>query len=57
MRDVFDYTAPFGLLPAVASRVFLTGYMRRFLLNRNRTLVRLAVSKAGERYVRDGASA
>jgi ligand-binding SRPBCC domain-containing protein len=29
MRDVFDYTAPLGLLGQLADRLFLTGYMRR----------------------------
>jgi ligand-binding SRPBCC domain-containing protein len=42
MRDVFDYTAPFGPLGVLFDRAFLTSYMRRFLINRNRTLAQLA---------------
>jgi hypothetical protein len=42
MRDVFDYTAPFGPLGVVADGLFLTRYMRRFLLARNRALAALA---------------
>jgi ligand-binding SRPBCC domain-containing protein len=49
MRDVFDYTAPFGLVGVVADRLFLTRYMRRFLVNRNRALTRLAESSEGDR--------
>src|SRR6476661_7826574 len=30
-RDVFEYRAPFGALGTLVERVFLTGYMRRFL--------------------------
>jgi ligand-binding SRPBCC domain-containing protein len=42
MRDVFDYTAPLGVLGVVADRLFLIAYMHRFLSNRNRTIVNLA---------------
>jgi ligand-binding SRPBCC domain-containing protein len=42
MRDVFDYTAPFGPLGVVADGLFLTRYMRRFLSTRNRALAALA---------------
>jgi ligand-binding SRPBCC domain-containing protein len=42
MRDVFDYTAPLGLLGIVADRLFLTSYMRRFIVRRNREIARLA---------------
>jgi ligand-binding SRPBCC domain-containing protein len=42
MRDVFDYTSPLGLLGALADRLFLTSYLRRFLLRRNHVIARLA---------------
>jgi hypothetical protein len=42
MRDVFDYTAPLGLLGRLADRLFLMSYMRKFLLRRNGEIARLA---------------
>lgn len=50
MRDVFDYTAPFGLIGRVADALFLTRYMRRFLLMRNQQIAYLAESHDGDRY-------
>ena len=44
MRDIFDYTAPLGLLGVLADRLFLTRYMRRFLLRRSEVIARLAES-------------
>lgn len=44
MRDTFDYTSPFGLLGRLADRLFLEAYMRRFLLERNHYIQRLAES-------------
>jgi ligand-binding SRPBCC domain-containing protein len=44
MRDVLDYRAPLGPIGWLAERVFLTAYMRRFLLARLRELKRLAES-------------
>jgi ligand-binding SRPBCC domain-containing protein len=45
-RDVFDFAAPLGALGWAAERLFLTGYMRRFLEERNHDLKRLAESDA-----------
>ena len=44
MRDVFDYAAPLGPLGWLAERLFLTRYMRRFLVARNRELKAVAES-------------
>jgi ligand-binding SRPBCC domain-containing protein len=44
MRDIFDYTAPLGFLGVLADRLFLTNYMRRFLLRRNQVIAHLAES-------------
>lgn len=44
MKDAFDFDAPLGALGRVVSRLVLTNYMRRFLLDRNATLVRVAES-------------
>ena len=42
MRDVFDYSAPLGLLGRVADCLFLKAYMRRLLEARNNVIKRLA---------------
>ena len=42
MIDTFTFASPFGPLGALVDRVFLTGYMRRFLLSRARELKRMA---------------
>ena len=44
MRDVLEYTAPFGLLGRLAERMVLTEYLRRFLEERNRQLKHIAES-------------
>ena len=44
MRDVFDFDAPLGPLGWIANVLFLTRYMRKFLLLRNATLKEVAES-------------
>ena len=44
MRDVFDFDAPLGPLGWLANVLFLTRYMRRFLVARNDTLKAVAES-------------
>ena len=51
MRDVFDFTAPFGMLGRLAERVVLTRYLRRFLEERAQVLKHLAESGEGLRFV------
>ena len=51
MRDVFDFDAPLGPLGRLANRLFLTRYMRRFLLVRNATLKAAAESDRWRRYL------
>jgi ligand-binding SRPBCC domain-containing protein len=51
MRDVFDYTAPFGPLGALADALFLKGYMRRLLLIRNQTIKEAAESEVWRKYL------
>jgi ligand-binding SRPBCC domain-containing protein len=46
LRDVFDYRAPLGPLGWIAERLFLSTYMKRFLLARLRELKALAESDA-----------
>ena len=45
MTDVFDYTAPLGPLGWLAERMFLTGYLRRVLAERNRVIRSVAESE------------
>jgi ligand-binding SRPBCC domain-containing protein len=47
MRDVFDFTAPWGLLGQLAERAVLVSYLRRFLHERARVLKHLAESNNG----------
>jgi len=42
MRDVFEYTAPFGLLGRLADALFLERYVRGLLAERNEVIKRLA---------------
>jgi len=51
MRDVFDFTAPLGVLGRIAEMSFLTGYMRRLLAERNAVLRRIAESDDWRRYL------
>ena len=51
MRDVFDYRAPLGPVGWLVERLFLSAYMRRFLLVRMRELKALAESDAWARFV------
>ena len=54
LRDVFDYRAPLGPLGWLAERLFLTAYMRRFLLTRMRELKVLAESDDWAKFVPPG---
>ena len=51
LRDVFDYRAPLGPLGWLAERLFLSAYMRRFLLLRMRELKVLAESDGWVRFL------
>lgn len=51
MVDVFDYRAPFGLLGWLAERLFLSAYMRRFLLTRMHELKAIAESSGWVEFV------
>ena len=50
MVDVFEFVAPLGFLGVLAERLFLTGYLTRFLDRRARVLKRLAESDARARF-------
>jgi ligand-binding SRPBCC domain-containing protein len=51
MRDVFDFQSPFGILGRIADRLFLTGYMRRFLRTRCTLIKTVAESAEWRRYL------
>jgi len=42
MKDVFDYTSPFGFFGKLADKLFLENYMTRFLAERNEVIKRVA---------------
>lgn len=44
MRDVFTFESPFGIIGKMVNALFLTRYMRNFLLERNRGLKQIAES-------------
>jgi ligand-binding SRPBCC domain-containing protein len=52
MIDRFEFQSPFGILGNVIDRLFLSAYMRRFLVERNSVLKRLAESDEWRRYLR-----
>lgn len=54
MKDVFDYDAPLGPLGRLVERVFLDGYMERFLHKRNELLRLLAESEDWRRFLPQG---
>lgn len=51
MSDTFTFSAPLGPLGRIAERVFLTRYMRAFLVERNRILKAIAESGRWARYL------
>jgi ligand-binding SRPBCC domain-containing protein len=51
MRDVFEFTAPLGVLGRLAERALLTRYLRRFLHERGQVLKHLAESGEGQRFI------
>jgi len=51
MRDVFEFSAPLGILGRLAEWAVLTGYLRRFLEERAQVLKRLAESGEGQQFI------
>ncbi len=51
MTDRFEFRSPLGALGWLVDRVFLTGYMRRFLEQRNAILKRMAESEEWKRFL------
>ena len=55
MKDVFEFQAPLGLLGRVAEKLFLTWYMRKFLITRNQILKHVAETDEWKRFLIRGA--
>ena len=51
MRDVFDFDAPLWVLGHLANALFLTRYMRRFLVQRNAVIQSVAESEQWRTYL------
>ena len=51
MSDEFSFSAPLGIMGRIAERIFLTGYMRRFLAERNQVLKKMAESDVWRAYL------
>ncbi len=53
VRDVVEFAAPLPILGRLAETLFLTSYMRRFLLTRNEELKQLAESDGWRAFVQE----
>jgi ligand-binding SRPBCC domain-containing protein len=53
MMDIFDYAAPLGLLGWIAENLFLTRYMKNFLIVRATELKHLAESDKWQRFLKE----
>jgi ligand-binding SRPBCC domain-containing protein len=51
MNDRFEFRSPIGILGGLVDRLFLLSYMRRFLIQRNNILKKLAESENWRRYL------
>jgi ligand-binding SRPBCC domain-containing protein len=54
MKDVFDFTAPFGFLGDAADRFFLRPHLKQFILARNRVIKKTAESDDWKSYLGNG---
>ena len=53
MRDVFSFLSPLGILGRIADSLFLTRYMKSFLIERNRVIKATAESDDWNQYIRN----
>ena len=51
MRDRFEFEPPLGILGRIADWLFLTAYVRRFIVRCNEVLKQLAESAEWRRYL------
>lgn len=52
MSDRFEFESPLGFLGRLVDRIFLTSYMRRFIVQRNAVLKQLTESDAWKKYLK-----
>jgi ligand-binding SRPBCC domain-containing protein len=53
MRDRFEFASPLGVLGQIVDRLFLAGYMRRFIVKRNAILKQTAESDVWRKYLKE----
>ena len=53
MRDVFSFQSPLGIFGRIADVLFLTRYMKSFLIERNRVIKATAESDDWNQYIRN----
>lgn len=53
MRDIFEFRAPLGFLGRIAETLFLTSYMKSFLMKRNEELKEMAESDLWRNYINE----
>lgn len=51
MTDIFDMQAPLGVLGTIAEKLFLDAYMKKFLVQRNEFIKRVAESEEWRKYL------
>ncbi len=51
VKDVFEYKAPLGVLGRIAEKLFLTRYMRTFLIKRNQILKHVAETDEWKKFL------
>ncbi len=52
MRDVFDFQSPLGILGCIADHLFLTRYLKHFLMARNAVIKKTAETDQWRRYLK-----
>jgi ligand-binding SRPBCC domain-containing protein len=51
MKDVFEFESPLGFLGKLFNKIVLTNYMKRFLLERNQEIKRVAECDEWKKYL------
>lgn len=51
MVDRFEFESPFGIVGRIVDRIFLAGYLRRFLVRRNDVLRNIAESEDWKKFI------
>jgi ligand-binding SRPBCC domain-containing protein len=52
MKDVFNFTSPFGILGTIFNKLILENYMKRFLIERNQMIKEVAESGDWKNYLK-----